>query len=172
MHLVRCAALRQVHNDLRTEVNRLQEENNNLDVKVTDLESQAERVRHAEASLENIVSSQGSSVADFVDLVKQNGIVQGKIEEALLVDVMQNILTTVIRADVDRNFQITEDEIQMLMIRLNGLPQVDSVDEAQFRRLIAESGNGIHAIVKIVQNVEKAPAQSRFVRVSSRHLVF
>lgn len=164
-------ALRQVHNKLREEVNRLQEENNVLDTQVTELQVKADQVTKCEQNLSAITDSQGTNVAAFVDSVKQNGIVQNKIEELLLVEVMQNILTAVIRADTDMNFQIGEHEMQMLLIRIKSLPGVENVEEAQIRQLLQESGGGIHNIVSLVKNLHKADVSRRLVHVSSRALV-
>ena len=165
-------ALREVHNKLRLEVNKLQEENDVLNSQVTELQTQADKVDHIEQNLSYIVKDQGTSVAAFVDLVKQNGILQDEIEKKLMTEIMQNLLTTVIRSDLDRNFEISEDELNFLMVRLQGLPSVETIDEAAFRQMIADNGSGIHAIVKVCQNLSGQGQTGRapLIKVSSRHL--
>lgn len=162
--------MRQVHNELRHEVNKLQDENTILDGKVTELEGQAARVTKAEESLQAILDKQGHALGDFVGLVKQNGETLQQIHENLVVEVMQDILKAVMDSDLNRDFQIGEAEMNLLIIRLKALPQVESFDEARLREAVASSTHGVLAIVKIFQNLVKEPKQRSMVKISSRHL--
>ena len=77
------AALREVHNKIRAEVNRLTGENTRLTASNDDLEIQVEKVSGLEDKLSDIVKSQGHDIKIFVQAVKENGKIIDKIKASL-----------------------------------------------------------------------------------------
>ena len=75
VRLSKMESIRQVHNDLRKEVNRLQGENGVLKDRVNGLQVEVDKVEDLEKQLSNIARSQNANVNDLVEAVKENGII-------------------------------------------------------------------------------------------------
>lgn len=162
---------REVHNALRQEVNHLQVDNNDMTMQVNSLKRQSERVKQIESGLNTIIASQGQSMETFVKTVKENGQIQIEIESLLLLDVTQSIIMTVMRADMDQDFQIDPEEMDALILRIKTLPGVEMVDEAQIRALLRQQGNGLDAVMAMVRNIHSQSQDKKLVQVNSRNLL-
>jgi hypothetical protein len=103
----------------------------------------------------------------FVYEVKQNRIVQNDIEKLLVMDVMQNVISTIMRADCDQDFVIDPEEVDMLIMRVKALPGVEKVDEAHLKELLLKGGSGLEAVMTVVRNLMET---KDLVRVSTRGL--
>ena len=160
-----------MHNALRQEVNHLQVDNNDMTMQVNSLKRQSERVKQIESGLNTIIASQGQSMETFVKTVKENGQIQIEIESLLLLDVTQSIIMTVMRADMDQDFQIDPEEVDALILRIKTLPGVEMVDEAQIRALLRQQGNGIDAVMAMVRNIHSQSQDKKLVQVNSRNLL-
>lgn len=152
-------------------MNRLQLENNDMSHQTDRLQRKADRVKHIESGLETILAAQGQSTDMFVRSVKENAIIQAEMEQLLATEVVQSILTTVIRSDMDQDFQIDPEEINALILRIKTLPGVEGVDETQIRALLQQQGNGLDAVVAMVRNIHSQPTDKKLVQVNSRNLL-
>lgn len=164
-------AFRQVHNDLRKDVNRLQVENNDLANQADRLQKKTSRLASIEKGLSSTLERQGTSTDTFVQQVKENAKVQAEMEHFLMMDIMQNILTTVIRSDMDSDFQIDPEEVNALILRIKTLPGVEGVDETQIRALLLTQGNGLDAVVAMVKNIHLQTGEKKLIQVSSKNLL-
>jgi hypothetical protein len=72
-------ALRQIHNKIHKDVNRLRAQSDKLLQENNNLKRETAKVQCMEASLSGIVGKQGSSVDTFVNLVKEHKSIQNKI---------------------------------------------------------------------------------------------
>lgn len=136
------------------------------------LQQKTSRIASIENSLSSTLERQGTSTDAFVRQVKDNAIVQAEMERYLRMDIMQNILTTVIRSDMDSDFQIDPNEINALILRIKTLPGVESVDETQIRALLSNHGNGLDSVVAMVKHMQlQTEGQKQLVHVSSRNFV-
>ena len=61
---------------------------------------------------------------------------------------------TVLRTDLDANDILTDQEIEVLLVRLSGLPGM-KLDEERFRRKIEEIGNSFAAIMNLVNKISE-----------------
>jgi hypothetical protein len=155
--IINCVAFREVHNALRQEVNRLQEENNDLEGQVDRLERQTKLVKELEQGLDGILREQNTTIDTFVHSVKENAKIQMELQDLLMWDVLQNVMTTVFRADVDNDFQIDPEEVNMLLLRIKQIPGVESVQDDEIRRLLALHGNGLDAVVNFIRSLKNQP---------------
>jgi hypothetical protein len=85
------------------------------------------------------------------------------MEEWLKIEVTQNVLGTVIRADMNQDFVIGPEEVDTLILRLKTLPGVESVDEAQRRALLLSKGNGLDKVVAMVRNLQSQSPQTKSI---------
>jgi hypothetical protein len=161
-------AFREIHNHVRGEVNRLQLENNNLTLQVDNLKSQSAKLSAVEGQLESLLRSQNTQTNTFLYEVKQNKIVQDEIQKLLVIEVMQNIISTVMKADCDQDFLIDPEEVDVLILRVKALPGVEKVDEARLKGTLLKKGSGLEAVLKVVQDLMN---DDTLVQVSTRGLV-
>ena len=78
---------------------------------------------------------------------------------------------TVMRADMDQDFQIDPEEVDALILRIKTLPGVEMVDEAQIRALLRQQGNGLDAVMAMVRNIHSQSQDKKLVQVNSRNLL-
>lgn len=170
-------ALREVINQIRNEVNRLQQENNTLAASVNELEVQAAQLKTAETQLANITKTQGTNVNTFLYEVKQNQLVLDEIQELLVNDVMQSMLSALLRADRDQDFTIDPEEVDILLLRVKALPGVQGVDEVRIKEILLKRGSGVEAILEVVADLTTTPSlpdgssQPPLVQVSAKGLI-
>lgn len=166
-------ALRQVVNQVRSEVNRLQRENNKLHASNNKLETQVDDLQTCEAKLANITQEQNTNTNTFIYEVKQNALVQEEIQELLMMNVMQNVLSALLQADSDGDFQIDPEEVDILILRVKMLPGVERVDEARIKDILLSKGSTLDAIWEVVNDLStnKNKSGKPMVQVSAKGLV-
>jgi hypothetical protein len=163
-------ALRQVHNALRQDVNRLSIENSELEHQTTRLTEKADRVKIVEGNLQSMVGSQGSTVDSFVGMVQENTKVLESMEALLAAQVAQHLISTVVQTDHNLDFKLSDTEINELILRVGTMKGVEAVDEQELRRVLTRS-NGIEGVYSIIQSMLDSKKKS-MIQVSSRSLVF
>jgi hypothetical protein len=140
-----------------------------LEHQTTRLSEKAELVRNAEGQLQTIVSTQGSSVSSFVELIREQSALLKDISQLLVAEVAQELMTTIVRVDRDQNFILTEMEITELLIRIQNLKGVENIDEAQLRDVLAHS-NGIEGIFNVIKTMQNNKKTS-LIQVSPRNFI-
>lgn len=163
-------ALRQVHNALRQDVNRLTIENSELEHQTTRLTEKADQVKIMEGKLQTMVGSQGSSVDSFVGMVQENAKVLESMEALLAAQVAQQLMSTVVQTDHNLDFKLSNTEINELILRVSTMNGVEAVDEQELRRVLTRS-NGLEGVYSIIQSMLDSKKKS-LIQVSSRSLVF
>lgn len=146
------AALKETHEAMKREVNRLGAENRRLHKTVNDLSETVDRLEDVEQALDVITTTQGQSVAAFAEQVKENREILSQMQKNLRANVLQNLLQVVIRSDQDDNMQIEEDEIDDLINRIRKISGVE-VREDRFRDAILTSGGSLKAVMDIIKNL-------------------
>jgi hypothetical protein len=148
----------------------LQLENFNLTVSVDNLKHQSTKLQNVEGQLATLLVNQNMQTTAFVDQVTQNKIVLDEIEKMLKIDVMQNIISTIVQADRDQDFIIDPEEVNALILRVKALPGVEKVDEVRLKETLLRKGSGLEAVTKMVRNLMEEK-DSTLVQVSARGLI-
>jgi hypothetical protein len=165
------SAFREVHNALRADIERMTLENQDLESQILRLAKKSEQVQVVEAKLQNIVTTQGSSVGSLVNLVKENGRILVQMDELLMAQVTQQLMTTVVRSDRNQDFQINQDEVESLILQIRAINGVD-LDERKLR--VALQGNkGVDALFDLIKEMKatnKDPKR-KAIAVVSRSLI-
>jgi hypothetical protein len=146
----------------------LQLENNNLTLQIDNLKSQSAKLSAVEGQLESLLRSQNMQTNTFLYEVKQNKIVQEEIQKLIAIEVMQNVISQIMKADCDQDFLIDPEEVDVLILRVKALPGVEKVDEARLRGTLLTKGSGLEAVLTVVQNLTN---DTTLVQVSTRGLV-
>lgn len=145
-------ALKETHEAVKREVDRLQSENARLNETVGELSDTIDRLEDVEQALDVITQTQGQSVAAFAEQVKENRNILGQMQKNLRANVLQNLLQVVIRSDQDDNMQIEEDEIDDLISRIRKINGVE-VREDRFKAAIMSSGGSLASVMDIIKNL-------------------
>mmetsp|Transcript_1198 Transcript_1198/g.2584 ORF Transcript_1198/g.2584 Transcript_1198/m.2584 type:complete len:252 (+) Transcript_1198:222-977(+) len=145
-------ALKETHEAVKREVDRLQAENVRLNETVGELSDTIDKLEDVEQALDVITQTQGQSVAAFAEQVKENRDILGEMQKNLRANVLQNLLQVVIRSDQDDNMQIEEDEIEDLITRIKKINGVE-VREDRFKDRILSSGGSLSAVMDIIKNL-------------------
>ncbi len=145
-------ALKETHEAVKREVDRLQSENVRLNETVGELSDTIDKLEDVEQALDVITQTQGQSVAAFAEQVKENRDILGQMQKNLRANVLQNLLQVVIRSDQDDNMTIEEDEIDDLISRIQKINGVE-VREGRFKDAIMSSGGSLSSVMDIIKNL-------------------
>jgi hypothetical protein len=146
------AALKETHEAVQREVNRLETENERLSQSVQTLASSVERLEDVEQALDVITATQGQNVSLFEEQVAENRNILAKMQNNLKANVLQNLLSVIIRSDTDGDFQISPTEQDALIKRVQTINGVE-LHEDRFRAAIQKSGGSLQAVMDVVKNL-------------------
>ncbi|KAL9191220.1 hypothetical protein ACHAXT_000926 [Thalassiosira profunda] len=145
-------ALKETHEAVKREVDRLASENVRLNETVGELSDTIDKLEDVEQALDVITQTQGQSVAAFAEQVKENRDILGEMQKNLRANVLQNLLQVVIRSDQDDNMTIEEDEIDDLITRIKKINGVE-VREDKFKDAIMSTGGSLSSVMDIIKNL-------------------
>jgi len=145
-------ALQELHNAMNNEKEILQMENNRLKSSVEELTGTTDRLEDVEEALQVLNAMQGESVEEFANQVETNRGILRKMQKNLKANVLQNLLSVVIRSDVDGDMQIDESEISDMVERLESVNGVH-IHEDRFRQVIKENGGSLRCVIDVVKNL-------------------
>lgn len=164
--------LRSVHNELRRQVNKFHAQNERLQSSNVKLNAECNELKGVEAEYGVLAKKYGANVDRLLAIVKENGEIQKKIVKSLQSQVMQQALDTILKADTNDDFAISQKEIPMLKVRMNGIPGVE-FDEANFDRLFKQNKGelGLHDIMQLFRNlVDDIPENDNIFHIKPQAL--
>jgi len=144
------AALKETHEAVEAEVNRLQAENERLAANIKDLGSSVEHLEEIDEALQVITNTQGQNVGAFEEQVKENREILEKMRENHQANVLQNLLSVILRCDTDGDFNMDEGELDNLIQRLERVGGVQ-VRRERFHNVMAN--RSIESIMDVVKNL-------------------
>lgn len=129
--LSKLGTLRTQQNRLRESVNRFALENTRLSNNLGTLNTEVTSLKGVSADLAAITKKTGGQTDRLVSIVKENGEIQAKVKKHLEMQVMQSVLSAVLKSDTDEDFSISADEIPRMQLRLGNIPGI-TFDKANF----------------------------------------
>lgn len=127
-----------------------------------------------EADLQAIADQSSTSLERLVNTVHEHGETQTQMRRALLSDVLQDIMTTILSTDRDKDFTVDPDEVHMLLLRLKSMPGI-VLDEKRFHQFMADDRGALTLadVCKIARNLqdEKVPDSKRIIRIDPKLLL-
>lgn len=122
-------------------VNRLMIENTKLAQQETRLAAQVGRLEHSEQQLSQIAAANGVQLSDLQGLVQENSVTTRRMKQLQNAVELQNILTAMLRSDMNQDKVITEDELEQLSQRLQIFSNSRRpVDDGLLRKAFRMSG--------------------------------
>eukprot|EP00542_Grammatophora_oceanica_P018365 CAMPEP_0194028336 /NCGR_PEP_ID=MMETSP0009_2-20130614/2330_1 /TAXON_ID=210454 /ORGANISM="Grammatophora oceanica, Strain CCMP 410" /LENGTH=295 /DNA_ID=CAMNT_0038667693 /DNA_START=74 /DNA_END=961 /DNA_ORIENTATION=- len=138
--------MRQLTNALNEEVNSLSQANSQLKKQNVRLDANAKKLKKAEQALSDISAQQGVSMDKLVAQVEQYKRIQGQVKQDLKSKLKQTLLSVVMASDIDQDYIIDPEEVDMLVLRLSNLPSIQ-LNEAKFRKAIAKDKGSIMTFI-------------------------
>lgn len=105
-----------VMNDLRSDVNRFREENNDLSMRNDQLATKVDRLKGSEESLEKIVGSQEINTSRFVKSVKENQKILDEMQELISAQVLHSVVDMVLKCDKDGDFHVSQPSLKWIVV--------------------------------------------------------
>lgn len=165
IEMSKSGSLRDVQNLMRDEVNRLTQENNVLSSNVTELSGEVDRVEVLEGELREIATKGQTQVDELVRLVAENAETMRQQVKCIKAEVAEQILTSILRTDKDGDLQITDREVDILVMRLKHQEGVE-IEEQALRRELAKVSGSIGSLMEFFRNMEDETSENSPIGVN------
>jgi vacuolar-type H+-ATPase subunit E/Vma4 len=142
--------LQETKNAISEQVNQLTMENKRLIHNINDLTTSIDRLHEIDEALEVLTSTQGQSIETFQKQVQDNKDILQQMKSNVKANVLQNLLSVILRSDVDQDMIMDSNEVDTLIRRIQNISGV-TVNETKFRAVI--QNQSISAIMEIVKNL-------------------
>jgi len=144
-------SMRRVQNRIRKEVNRLQEENSKIHENVDDLTDTVTRVAAVEQELSALAAEQGQSVEEFCGLLQEHEQINKEIRRHIQIQVLQQLMDEVMKADRDGDDSLSDKEIQKLKWYMKSMKSV-IFHEDRFDAIIMQN-RSMKSLMQVVRNL-------------------
>lgn len=145
-------ALQDTQKAVKSEVDKLQAENAKLRTNVKSMTDSVEHLEDVQQALSLISSTQGKSIDVFTKQVDDNRRILKQMQSNLKANVLQNLLSVILRGDTDGDFSISASEVDDLVRRLKNISGV-TLREDKFRAAI--TGKTVQCVMDVVGNLLK-----------------
>ena len=156
--------LQETKHALQGEVDKMEVENKRLVQNVDTMTASVDRLQEIDQALQIITSKQGLTVQTLATQVEENKQLLQQMKGNLQANVLQNLLSVILRSDADKDFTMDEAEIADLIRRLENISGV-TVHADKFRSAI--QGQTVHAVMDIVKNLLRpnVPPEQRIFEI-------
>jgi septal ring factor EnvC (AmiA/AmiB activator) len=144
-------SLRQAQNNLRGQVNYLVNENERLQRNLSKLDSSVAQLERVERELTRIAGT-SYNVKRLVEIVNETNEIQQRMEKSLKSKILSTILGVVCKSDANGDFNISEKELQVLIVRLSMMDGV-YFREGNFRKQVASLNLGVSTIMSMIRTL-------------------
>jgi glutaredoxin 2 len=142
--------LQETKTAITEQVNQLKIENQRLVQNITNLTTSVDRLEDIEQALSVLTTTQGQSIEAFQKQVTDNQVILQQMKKNVQANVLQNLLSVVLRSDTNQDMIMNEVEISTLIRRLQNISGVQ-VNEIKFREAI--QNQSITSIMNIIKNL-------------------
>lgn len=144
------AALKETHDAIQAEVDRLHMENERLAKSIADLGQSVERLEDVEEALDTITKTQGQSITEFEKQVQENREILKSMKTNVKSSVLQNLLSVIMSSDADKDMVVDDEEIETLIRRIENMGGVE-IHNDRFRAVVA--GKKVGDLMNVAKNL-------------------
>jgi DNA polymerase elongation subunit (family B) len=76
-----------------------------------------------------------------------------KTKELLKAEVVQDMMAIVLDSDLDGDFHITEEETDILILRLSVVEGVERINRRKMKEVLEQKGGSLPAIFDVIKNI-------------------
>jgi len=149
-------------------------QNELLKLNISSIEDKVHRAKAVEGKLLKMADGSKNNLNKLIRNVEEYKRVNERIKEILKGRIMQCIIRAILMADRDRNFIITEKELENLVIRLGMINGVD-FNETRFRQLFAKrETHNVKTVLAICRDLmdDNVPKEKNIFQIETRDLRF
>lgn len=103
-------------------------------------------------TLEEVENTKTQQVDALKKRLEDSKLVLEKMQGHMLIHILQDIVEVVIGSDLDGDGMMSDDEIHLLITKLNSYGTVQ-VNEELFRQTIIKKDRSIHGVMNIAKNL-------------------
>lgn len=103
-------------------------------------------------TLEEVENTKTQQVDALKERLEDSKLVLEKMQGHMLIHLLQDIVEVVIGSDLDGDGMMSDDEIHLLISKLNSYGTVQ-VNEELFRQTIIKKDRSIHGVMNIAKNL-------------------
>lgn len=161
--------LQETKNTIANEVNKLENENKRLVLNIDSMTSSIDKLNEIDQALTILTNQQGTTIDTFQIHVEENKRILNSMKGNLKANILQNLLSILLRSDMDNDSIIDNNEINHLIERIQNISGV-TVHEDRFRS--ATSGRSIKDVMEVVKNLlnsEVVPVDERIFEFQNNY---
>lgn len=148
--LTEVKGLQELHGNLRNQVDELEDHNDDLNATVDDLGETISGLEFVETALSTITETSGKSIAQFAEQVSENKGINDDMTKNLRQNVLQNLVTVMMRCDINKDNHMNDEETEDLIERINSL-NIVKLNEDRFRNAVRKSGGSLTAVIEVMK---------------------
>jgi hypothetical protein len=103
-----------------------------------------------EQTLSSLQSVQGQSVDELEAQLQESKDILARMQTNQRGQILQNLITVLLSADADGNMMLSDEDIDNIIHRLEGLHNVN-IDDDKVRQLIIDNGRSIEAVMELAR---------------------
>jgi len=145
-------AITETNGAMERELTNLRYENEQLTGKSEELKESVSNLKDLTETFEEIREMEDASLDILEEQLIQSKEVLDQMEDNKLNLVLGNIIDVVDACDKDGDMILSDDEIDMLIKKLEGINNIDIHDELA-RKLIIDAGRGTEAVYNLMKNI-------------------
>lgn len=151
--LRKLGSFRQLLNDLRAQINDLMVENDKLKASVDQLSVNVDELEKVEEELSLLVQS--NNIDRLVEVVKKTKEVNEKMRRNTQSQIVQQLITTVLRTDRDGDLKLNPIELRQLMLRLSNQDRF-SFHRDRFENIVGDITEPVPVdkIMQVIRNLK------------------
>jgi hypothetical protein len=103
-------------------------------------------------TLETVRAVEGQSLDELEKQLETSKDILDKMQENLMADVLQNLISVVLVCDKDGDLTLGDEEINSLIIKMEGVNGID-LNQDLLRAKLVEKGRSLNAVLDVCKNI-------------------
>ncbi len=116
--------LREQQNELRTQINSFNQINDQLTKSIASIEDDTEKIEQVNTELQVVANSTGTTANRLIELCNEQQDINAQLQKHLQAKIIQQIVTITLQSDTNQNYIVSENEVNILIQRLQQIPGV------------------------------------------------
>ena len=156
--LTQVEALAQTNERLDTEVKQLSEQNERLSCNLQKTEESVYNLQAMQETLETLQLVQGQSIEELEEQLEDSKDILANMKTNYKGRLLQNLITVMLDADDDGNMMLSDDDIEQIIQRLEGLHNIN-INDAALRKVIIDNGRSLEAVMEVAKSALMADSE-------------
>ena len=148
--LTQVEALAVTNERLAAEVDQLTAENGRLQASVQQMEESVLNLQAMQETLSALQGLQGQSVEELERQLQESRDILARMQSNARGQLVQNLMTVLLRADADADMVLSDDDIDQMIQRLEGLHGIN-IDDQALRQVIIDNGRSVEAVMALAR---------------------